>query len=170
MIDAYGAYYVLSDKDYVFVSIKGGFTGNKVIWSKYLDYCDKPQRIALEAGQTVKVYYGTARLKNTPFTDDDYYQYEQPSGTYVPVGKYVVGEDIPEGIYYAYAGTIEGGTIKVYENKPDLNTGYNGDKYDYYDPFVNKSGQYELVELKGGQVMFVEKDVIMKKQPKLVFD
>lgn len=93
--------------------------------------------------------------------------YEVPEGTYVPAGSYVVGEDIPAGKYTAYSGTIFGGEVKVYYSE---NT-FKSNKYDKrYEIEVEKPQVPAALVLEDGYVVFVEKDIVMRKQAKLSFD
>ena len=109
----------------------------------------------------------------------DYYTYEPPEGTYVPAGAYMVGDeeedDIPTGTFTVYAGTIYGGDVKIYNTQE--NYAQDGSWQLGYDKHcevrVTKIPEPETIILEGGNVLLVEKDVIMKKGAsggKLVFD
>ena len=139
---------------------------------------DEPKSIVFEEGNYLLVE-GPLIFSSNEFLASDYYTYEVPEGTYVPAGVYTVGEgedkDIPAGTYTVYAGTINGGDLKIYYSQETFaedgswHLGY--DKHCEIDP--NDSLSSEMIILEEGFVLLVENDIVMKKGSsgaKLEFD
>lgn len=139
---------------------------------------DDPKSISFEEGNYLWVE-GSLILSSNEFQPSDYSNYEVPEGTYVPAGVYTVGEgedkDIPTGTYTVYAGTINGGDLKIYYSQDtfaDDGSGHHGyDKHYEIDPYDSLSS--EMIVLEEGYVLLVENDIVMKKGSsgaKLEFD
>ena len=139
---------------------------------------DDPKSMTLDDNNYLYIE-GTLMFSADEFSPEEYYTYEIPEGTYVPAGVYLVGEaedkDIPPGTYTAFPGTISGGDVKVYfEQDTYANDGSWHLGYDqHYDIRVTKGNSSESFMLEEGNVLLVEKDVVMRKGTggaKLVFD
>ena len=144
----------------------------------YFSLGNEPKSMMFEDGNYLYVE-GSLLFSASEFELSDYYTYEQPEGTYVPAGAYMVGDgedkDIPSGTFTVYAGTVYGGDVKVYYSQDayaqdgSWHLGY--DKH--YEVRVAKTQLSETIVLEEGNVLLVEKDVIMKKGTggeKLVFN
>ena len=145
--------------------------------AKYYEFCglgDQPESIILDAGNVIFLEYGSVLLKSEPFDPEKYYTYIPPEGTIVPPGTYTVGDDIPVGKYNAYPATLSGGEFKVLirvigdDGSSSLVT-KNG-MYSYTFIGVRKNQKYEPLDLEEGDILEVRNSIVMKKQPKLVFD
>ena len=140
----------------------------------YFGIGDEPKSIYLEANNFLLLQNGSLLISPQPFNPSDFYTYVLPEGTIVPVGAYEVGEsgDIPAGKYSIFAGTVSGGDLKIYYTKEKYSSdgswhlGY--DKH--YELDASKSATPETIILEEGNVLLIEKDVVMKKQKKLLFD
>ena len=132
---------------------------------------EAPISISFEEGNFILIDNGNTLFSVSEFSPEDYYQYEPPEGTIVPVGSYTVGEDgdIPVATFTVYAGDISGGEIKIYY---DIKTFKDeGSWHLGYDKHIEVSAtESDSVVLEEGYVVYVEKPVIMKRQAKLVFD
>ena len=144
----------------------------------YFSLGDEPKSMTLEDGNFLLVE-GPLLFSAGEFAPSDYYTYEVPEGTYVPAGAYIVGDgedkDIPTGTFTVYAGTVYGGEVKIYysqENYTQDGSWHLG--YDkHYEIRVTDTQAPETIVLEEGNVLLVEKDVIMKKgtgREKLIFD
>lgn len=141
---------------------------------EYLNVGEEPKSIGLEEGNFVWLQNGATLISLSAFKPADYSHYELPAGTLVPAGVYDVGEDgdIPAGKYNAFAGTVSGGEIKIYYTKEKFasdgswHLGYDKD----YELDASDNPESEGIILEDGYVVLVIKDVVLKKQPKLVFD
>ena len=175
--DGYGVrMHVYVDKAQ-FESRPSGYYG-EYISDDYFSLGDEPKSMTLEEGNYLYVE-GALLFSPGEFMLSDYYTYEPPEGTYVPAGAYMVGDeeedDIPTGTFTVYAGTIYGGDVKIYNTQE--NYAQDGSWHLGYDKHcevrVTKIPEPETIILEGGNVLLVEKDVIMKKGAsggKLVFD
>ena len=144
----------------------------------YFTLGDEPKSIMLEEGNFLYLQ-GSLMLSPDEFSLSDYYTYEVPEGTYVPVGVYMVGEgddkDIPPGTFTVYAGTVSGGDVKIHYSQETF--AQDGSWHLGYDKHcevrVSKSQSSETIVLEEGYVLLVENDVVMRKGSgggKLVFD
>ncbi len=175
--DGYGVrLHVYADKEQ-FDSRPAGYYGDYVS-DDYFKLGEEPKSFTLEEGNYMYLE-GTILVSPNAFNVSDYYEYELPEGTYVPAGIYLVGEgddkDIPPGTFMAYAGTINGGEVKVYNTQEafeeDGSWHWGADKH--YTLKVEKNPVSEMVILEEGNVLLVESDVVMKKGlggKKLEFD
>lgn len=132
----------------------------------YLKYGKNIQIIDLEDGNYIYIQQASIKFSITEFTEEDYYEYTPPEGTYVPAGIYFVGEDIPAGIYQVYPATLAEGDVYIYENE----AGKGGDWIAHAGIEFTLEGSYETVQLREGNKIEIDTDVVMKKQPKLNFD
>ena len=118
------------------------------------------KQVVFKKDNVINVRYATVTLSALPLKFSDYYTYELPEGTYVPIGLYDVDEDIPAGKYIAYSGTINGGSFAVKD----------GDDSEWYEiPIKQESVAIPFV-LESGNSLIVEKDIVLKKQASLSFD
>ena len=175
--DGYGVrMHVYTDKAQ-FEARPSGYYG-EYIYDDYFSLGDNPKSVTLEDGNFLYVE-GSLLFSAEEFDSSDYYVYEAPEGTYVAAGAYMVGDgddkDIPAGTYTVYAGTVYGGEIKIYSDQESYaedgswHLGY--DKH--YEVRVSAVPATETIILDEGNVLLVEKDVIMRKGAgggKLVFD
>lgn len=154
-----------------------GYYGD-YISDDYFSLGEEPKSMTLENGNYLYVE-GPLMFSAGEFAVSDYYTFEPPEGTYVSAGAYMVGDeedkDIPTGTYTVYAGTIAGGDVKLYYTQETYaqdgswHLGY--DKH--YEVRVAKNPAPETIILEEGNVLLVEKDVVMRKGSgggKLVFD
>ena len=117
---------------------------------------------------------GPIAFSVSEFSEEDYYQYEAPEGTYVAAGVYSVGEgaDMPVGTYLVYPATIAGGDVKLYNSMSDYES--DGSWHLGYDSHievqVTRDLTPETIKVNEGGAVLVESDVIMKKQGALSFD
>ena len=142
------------------------------IQDAYVGISDSPISIILENGNVIEVCWLPAKFSVRGFDSEDYPDYALPEGTIVPSGAYVVGDDIPSGMYQMFAGSISDGKLLLYSSVE----AYNKDKssrlnYDEkYELEASKTASGFMIRLDEGNVVIVEQDVIMKKQQKLRFD
>lgn len=132
----------------------------------YLGFGDGFQTIDLEDGNYLYIQEASIKFSVTEFTADDYYKYTPPEGTYVPAGIYFVGEDIPAGVYQVYPANLTEGDVYVYETE----AGEGGDWISHVDVEVTVDGSHETIQVRDGNKVKIDTDVIMKKPPKLSFD
>lgn len=161
-------------KDYETFLQEEPYNTKLALYTNYFSLNDDPKSIILQENYVLSISYGSLLLKTSPFVSTDYYQYEVPGGTLVPNGKYIVGVEIPAGVYNTYPGTVNGGefSIKVVSKKEDGTTfedvkpGYNRD--------INLSFQKEVpsekIELAEGDILEVRRSIIMSKPKMLQFD
>lgn len=134
---------------------------------------EAPESVVLADGNFL--YLQSAGIVCTlyDFLEEDYYRYTPPEGTYVAAGSYLAGEEgeLPAGSYDVYAADAKGGEIRIYFKEEDFfNDGswhLGCDKHYDID-----TGEKETIKLEEGYLLYVEKDVVMKRQnrTKLVFD
>lgn len=148
-----------------------GYYG-EYLYDNYFHLGEDSKSLVLEEGNFLYLEAGSIVISASPITPSDYYTYKVPEGTYVPVGVYNVGDDIPAGKYLAYSGTIRGGDVKIYFTEEDFKSdgawhlGYD----QHFELDVKKTPVSCSLVLEDGYVVFVEKDIVMKKQVKLSFD
>ena len=154
-----------------------GYYG-EYISDDYFTLGEEPKSMTLENGNYLYVE-GSLMFSASEFSLSDYYTYEVPEGTYVQAGAYMVGEgedkDIPPGTFTVYPGTVYGGEVKIYNSEEAF--AEDGSWHLGYDKhcevLVKNTTSSETIMLEEGYVLFVEKDVVMKKGSggtKLVFD
>ena len=142
------------------------------VYDEYIEASEGAMSVSLENGNYLYLQYATLVMSVAPLKEEDMYHYQAPEGTYVSVGAYFVGEngDIPVGNYIAFAATASGGDVKVYYSRDKyLEDGSWHFGYDqHYDVYADGGsiGFY----LDEGYVLYVEEDVVMRKQAKLSFD
>jgi len=132
----------------------------------YLEFGEGFQTIDLEDGNYLYIQEASIKFGVMEFTEDDYYKYIPPEGTYVPAGIYIGGEDIPAGVYQVYPANLTEGDVYIYENK----TGEGSDWISHVDVEVTADGTHEMIQVRDGNKVKIDTDVVMKKQPKLNFD
>ena len=144
----------------------------------YFTLGEEPKSMLLEEGNFLYIE-GSLLFSASEFDVADYYTYEVPEGTYVAAGAYMVGEgedkDLPAGTYTVYSGTIYGGDVKIYQTQEAF--AEDGSWHLGYDKHcevrVKRNTASETITLEEGSVLYVEKDVVMRKgtgKSKLVFD
>lgn len=140
----------------------------------YFNFGEEPARIALEEDSVITVSGGSLFIKASPYSISDYYNYDPPKGTVVPIGKYKVGEDIPAGTYNLYPESITGGEYKIYTTKTnDDGTTELVPKDGYRSStglYIKSDSEYKVERLDEGDVVDIIKSVIFVKPQKLVFD
>lgn len=130
---------------------------------------EEPESITLAKGNCLVVEHNPMSFSSTEPTEEDYYQYTPPEGTFVPAGIYTVGVDIPAGAYRLYPATIMGGSFGVYQTQEAMNTS-DYDNIEFYDLYVKKNGAPENVSLIDGNIVSTDIDCIMAKPAVLDFD
>lgn len=123
--------------------------------------------IDLPDGKFFKVDGFPVTVSVSELTEEELYEYVPPEGTYVPAGTYVVGEDLPAGGYQIYMGTLAGCDVLVYNDKNALE---NKEYSQRAELRTIRDGHVASISVKDGNVIKVKDDIVMKKQPKLVFD
>ena len=123
--------------------------------------------IDLPDGKFFKVSDFPVTLSVSELTEEELYEYVPPEGTYVPAGTYVVGEDLPAGGYQIFMGTIAGCDVLVYDDENALENGKYSQRAELR---MIWDGHVASISVKEGNIVKVEDDVVMKKQPKLEFD
>ncbi len=138
-----------------------------LISQKWLSIEDGSTSIDLTDGAFLEILDFPVTLSVSELTEEELYEYVPPEGTYVPAGTYVVGEDLPAGGYQIFMGTIVGCDVLVYD---DENTFENGKYSQRAELRTIWDGHVGSISVKEGNIVKVENDVVMKKQPKLEFD
>lgn len=166
-----GRYYIMASAPHDYTPIihvyptKNAYEENrKFSYSDALKFGAEYRVIDLEDGNYLHIEWASIKFSVTEFTEDDYYKYTPPEGTYVPAGVYIVGDDIPAGIYQVYPATLVDGIMLVHDVEAD------DDVIDHARIKFTVKGTYETVQLRDGNKVEVDTDAIMKKQPKLNFD
>lgn len=132
----------------------------------------EPKAVQLNEGNILVVSWTDLLISYSNFNTSDFFTYE-PEGTPVPAGKYVAGEDIPDGRYEVFPGSAPSGYYEVFtpvtENgettlvRQKAPEEYN--RLHVYNP-VNSTS----ITLKDGDVLVVEDPITMKKAQPLSFD
>lgn len=127
------------------------------------------QSIELIEGSCIRIASACLAFSITDFSDDVFYQYVAPEGTYVPKGTYMAGSDLPAGVYDVYPTSIEHATIYLYS---DYTSVYDGqDDYEYIYLLCQddmKTLKPTTIEVKDGNLLSVSNQgVIMVKQNQL---
>jgi len=139
---------------------------------KYGDYIsrnsmkvnDSASHVFLEDGNLLYLQSAPIKFSIREFTEDDYYKFVPAEGTYVPAGIYTVGIDIPVGRYYFYSATLDEEYVSIYDNDTE-----SQERIEFFEPPASAE-EYEIANLSDGNIVKVEADIIMKKQPALVFE
>jgi hypothetical protein len=91
-----------------------------------------------------------------------------PEGTTIPTGKYIVGDEIPEGKYNVYCNGKSTSRFRVY---PDVDEASNMFGDPTVEVVLNVNNASTALNLKEGQVVTVEySNIIMTKSEGFVFD
>ena len=150
---------------------KNSYTYNLAETFESMSLSEAPIAIELKEGNVLRIARGgVLTLKTENYNPSDYYKFELPEGTLVPKGSYTIGTDIPAGMYRAYAGTVNGGRFSidtVYID--DAGNTSKKSKKSSTRLFTTTAQEYEILNLEEGDVLEVETDIVMKKQPKLDF-
>lgn len=136
------------------------------IHANYLPIEAPAVRIILEDGNLINVMESPLMFSITGFEGGKYFTYTPPEGTYVPAGIYTVGMDIPAGTYQFFAATLDSKKICLYKNS------VNDEDYEVIGLYRIYASQtnYKTAILSDGNVLKIQSDIIMKKQPKLSFE
>ena len=144
---------------------------NHVFLSKYFQLGEEQEKIALiEKDEYVEIRGGDLTFCLSPIPDD-YYQYEIPEyeipeGTFLPIGYYTVGEDIPVGLYRVFSGSINGGWISVFPEgtEPDDSGMYIHAVTSQETVAVNAGNKDgDTIILREGKVVCVDLEVVLQK-------
>lgn len=164
---------VIYDSEKDFLADDSGYTKG-ASFRDYLRFGGDPIRVDLKEGNYLIVKYLSAQLKVSPFVESELFKFEPPEGTFVPVGKYQIGKDIPAGAYTIYPGTAEGGSYNIFETviKDDGSTelisklSYGTTTY-LYEVYPVKGN---LIELNEGDVLEITDSVILSSTSQLDFN
>ena len=141
---------------------------------KAFHFGDEPVSVILEDNDLIFIQNGSVLLKSCIFKLADYYTFEPPAGTVVPIGTYIVGEDIPVGTYNAYPASVNGGKYQIWMDIENSNGVIERKyKYDSETPinlYVRKEIDCNTITFENGDVFNVTYPVILSKKPKLQFD
>ncbi len=140
---------------------------SNTLWHDYISLGDQASCVTLKNENMVLIRSFPVTISVRELTDDERYQYAVPDGTYVPCGTYKVGEDIPAGTYQVYMGSIDGGYLAIY---PDDAAYKNRKGATYIELRVIWSDHTKSAVLEDGNVVVVSRDIVLRKQAKLVFD
>ena len=141
--------------------------------SKYLMYrdsinaLDRSIYIDLQEGNYLITQGASIKLSVSDYDDSDYYTYSAPEGIVVPLGTYIVGEEIPAGSYTAYPYYLEGAKIIIYKNAEALaaekftSLNYDADTVVYLG--ITNNSRSSIFKLNEGNVVIIENAVVMTK-------
>lgn len=138
------------------------------LWCEWPSLDEPPISIALNDGNVLSVEYFPITLSVEELSDDQKYEYVVPEGTYVSVGVYEVGNDIPAGSYQVYMGTIYGGDVFVYANDELYKEGTYETRTELR--VIWDDGHIKPLSVQEGNIIVVKKDVVMRKQQQLTFE
>lgn len=139
----------------------GGNGGAKILCN--LTIGEEAEHIELTEGNYVDIN-APVKFSLVEFEKDDYCEYTPPEGTNVPAGIYIVGEDIPAGTYRVFPASVNWGFILIYGNASDDNQCLDSQAINLDD------GSYITIRVADGNMIELEVDVVMNKQPALTFD
>lgn len=138
------------------------------LWCEWPSLDEAPISIVLNDGNLLSVEYFPITLSIEELSEDQKYEYVVPEGTYVPVGVYEVGKDIPDGAYQVYMGTIYGGDVFVYANDELYKEGTYETRTELR--VIWDDGHMKPLTVQEGNIIVVKKDVVMRKQQQLTFE
>lgn len=151
----------------VYESLEVYNAGGDKLWCEQLSLIRSEVRVILSNGNLLCVSYLPVTLSANELTEEQRYKYEIPEGTYIPCGIYTVGEDIPAGSYQVYMGSLEGGEVYVYADE----SAYREKNYKSHVTISILWGEHvESLSVTEGDMVVVEREVVFRKQEKLVFD
>lgn len=136
------------------------------VFGEHFKFGEVQKKVALiEKGEYVEISGGDLTFCLSPIPDD-YYQFEIPEGTYMPIGYYTVGVDIPAGLYSVLSGSVNGGCITVFP------AGTEPDDSGMYIHLVTCQESAEVgannidgktIVLRDGKVVCVDAEVVLRK-------
>lgn len=141
--------------------------------SKYLMYrgrinaLDRSTYIDFQEGSYLITEGASIKLSVTDFDDADYFTYTAPEGTVVPLGTYIVGEEIPAGSYTAYPYDTQGAKIYIYKSAEVLaadqssSIGWEADAKIYLSIIGDDSSA--IFKLAEGNIIIIDNVVVMTK-------
>lgn len=141
--------------------------GSGTLWNDYISLNDQASCVNLKKDNMVRIGDFPVTISVRELTENERYQYVIPDGTYVPCGTYKVGQDIPAGTYQVYMGSIYGGYLAIY---PDDAAYKDDNSATYVELRVVWSDHTKSAVLEDGNIVVVHRDVVLRKQAKLVFD
>lgn len=141
--------------------------GSEPLWYNYISLDEQASCVTLKNGNMVRIGDFPVTMSVRKLAENERYQYVVPDGTYVPCGTYKVGEDIPAGAYQVYMGSIDGGYLAIY---PDDAAYKDRNGATYVELRVIWSDHTKSAVFEDGNVVVVHRDVVLRKQAKLVFD
>lgn len=122
-----------------------------------------------EEGQKIKVDWDTIVLSSEYVPLEDFYEVEKPEGTYVSIGRYRVGIDIPVGSYKIYPTSFKSSQCVLFSDEEALKNHKASLNDVYYGSYL-KDSYGMVVNLSEGNVFDVRGPVYMKKIDALNFD
>ena len=150
---------------YLYSQYPSNFNRNVILKESFELGGSQKQIAIIEKGEYVKIDNGdlTFSLSSIP---DDYYHYEIPEGTFMPVGWYIVGEDIPAGLYNVYSGSIYDGYLSVYAEGTEPNDwGKYIHSVNCQEGKVVKANnpEGETIILRDSKVICVDTEIVLRK-------
>lgn len=138
-----------------------------LISQKWISLEDGSMSVDLTDGTFLEILDVPVVVGITDIIEELQYKYTPPEGTYVSAGMYTAGEDLPVGSYYVYMGSVEGCVVSVYDDKDSFK---RDDPNQMIELRITQDGQVASIVVEEGNVIKVQNDAVMKKQPKLEFD
>lgn len=124
---------------------------------------DDVNYVTLNAGDTFTIYYADVIFSSQKNELGDLYELPEIEGTFVPKGKYTIGEEIPAGSYEIYPTALRGSTIYIYAEKESTD-------YNLYGISFDQKQYGQVLRFSEGNYISLSEPVYMKKTVALNFD
>lgn len=170
--DVYCRFHIYADKATYDAAPSGRY--GEYLRDEYIEAIDQSTVFELQEGNYLYIEGASLKFSVIDFDDDDYFSYEAPNETIVPLGTYTIGEEIPAGSFTAYPYDLKGATIYIYKNAEAFAADDTNDSiYWDADPKIHVSiagtKSSPIFKLSEGNIVIIDNAVVMKKNAALFF-
>jgi len=128
---------------------------------------DGETRISLYPGEYLSIRYNGAEVGRVDNVTDRVSGYGVPSGTTIPMGNYIIGEEIPVGTYKIFFNGKNTARVRVFKDSEEAGNTFNDGK----ETILGVNNTEGTVTLNEGNILRVEYSlIIMTKGSGFTFD